>query len=187
MKLYEKVFGCTWKKHNRTAQVSTSLSVASMLPHPSMNDTPSHFEQNAVLPHPVHSFHVLIFHFREQINTWRMYGVIAEGFDHSLDHLDTWKPFAFSHTNKCLLATDSLRHLVRWGNTMLPHQVPYRELAATTAPPEQWTHSWGSWGHQSACSHQRLDPCKWPKSTTLARAGTRKELGKWTIPAKSTA
>ena len=131
MKLYEKVFGCTWKKHNRTAQVSTSLSVASMLPHPSMNDTPSHFEQNAVLPHPVHSFHVLIFHFREQINTWRMYGVIAEGFDHSLDHLDTWKPFAFSHTNKCLLATDSLRHLVRWGNTMLPHQVPYRDLGVS--------------------------------------------------------
>ena len=125
----KKVFGCTWKKHNRTAQVSTSLSVAAMLPHPSMNDTPSHFEQNAVLPHPVHFFHVLIFHFRKQIISWRMYGVIAEGFDHSLDHLDTWKPFAFSHTNKCLLATDSLRHLVRWGNTMLPHQVPYRDMA----------------------------------------------------------
>ena len=108
----KKVFGCTWKKHNRTAQVSTSLSVAAMLPHPSMNDTPSHFDQNAVLPHPVHFFHVLIFHFRKQIISWRMYGVIAEGFDHSLDHLDTWKPFAFSHTNKCLLATDSLRHLV---------------------------------------------------------------------------
>ena len=123
----KKVFGCTWKKHNRTAQVSTSLSVAAMLPHPSMNDTPSHFEQNAVLPHPVHVFHVLIFHFRKQIISSRMYGVIAEGFDHSLDHLDTWKPFAFSHTNKCLLATDSLRHLVRWGNTMLPHQVPYRD------------------------------------------------------------
>ena len=100
-----------------------------MLPHPSMNDTPSHFEQNVVLPHPVHFFHVLIFHFRKQIISWRLYGVIAEGFGHSLDHLDTWKPFAFSHTNKCLLATDSLRHLVRWGNTMLPHQVPYRELA----------------------------------------------------------
>ena len=122
----KKGFGCTWKKHNRTEQVSTSLSVAAMLPHPSMNDTPSHFEQNAVLPHPVHFFHVLIFHFRKQIISWRMYGVIAKGFDHSLDHLDTWKPFAFSHTNKCLLATDSLRHLVRWGNTMLPHQVPYR-------------------------------------------------------------
>ena len=98
-----------------------------MLPHPSMNDTPSHFGQNAVLPHPAHFFHVLIFHFRKQIISWRMYGDIAEGFDHSLDHLSTWKPFAFSHTSQCVLATDSLRHLVRWGNTMLPHQVPYRE------------------------------------------------------------
>ena len=39
-------------------QVSTSLPVDAMLPHPSMNDTPSYFEQNTVLPHPVHFFHV---------------------------------------------------------------------------------------------------------------------------------
>ena len=76
-------------------QVPTSLSVAAMLPHPSMNDTPSYSQQNTVLPHPKHFFHTLIFHFRKQIIIWWMYGVIAEVFDHSLDHSDTWKPFAF--------------------------------------------------------------------------------------------
>ena len=101
--------------------------MAAVLPHPFMNDTPSYFEQNAVLPHPVHFFHILIFHFSKQIIIWRMYGAIAEVFAHSLDHLHTWKPFALSHTSHCLLATDSLRHLARWGNTMLPHQVPYRD------------------------------------------------------------
>ena len=84
-------------------QVPTNLSVAAMLPHPSMNDTPSHSEQNTVLPYPVHFFHALIFHFRKQIIIWRMYGVIAEVFDHSLDHSDTWKPFAFYHESICLL------------------------------------------------------------------------------------
>ena len=84
-------------------QVSTSLSVDVMLPHPSMNDTPSYSEQNSVLPHPVHFFHVLIFHLRKQIIIWRMYGIIAEVVDHSLDHLDTWQLFAFSHTSQCLL------------------------------------------------------------------------------------
>ena len=54
-------------------------------------------EQNAVLPHHVHFFHVLIFYFRKQIVIWRMYGVLAGVFDNSLDHLDTWKRFAFSH------------------------------------------------------------------------------------------
>ena len=54
-------------------------------------------EQNAVLPHHVHFFHVLIFYFRKQVVIWRMYGVLAGVFDNSLDHLDTWKRFAFSH------------------------------------------------------------------------------------------
>ena len=107
-------------------QPPTSLSVDATLPHPSMNYTPSYSEQNAVLHHPVHFFHVLIFQFRKQIIIWRMYGVIPEDFDHLLDHLDTWKPFAFSHTGQRLLATDLLRHLEGWGNMMLPHQVPYR-------------------------------------------------------------
>ena len=100
--------------------------MAAIIPHPSMNDTPSYSEQNVMLPHLVHLFHVLIFHFRQQIIIWRTYGVIAEVLDHSSDDLNTWKPFAFSHTDQCLLATDSLRHLARWGNTMLPHQVPNR-------------------------------------------------------------
>ena len=82
--------------------------------------------QNAVLPRPVHFLHVLIFHFRQQIIIWRLYGVIAKVFGHSLDHLDTWKTPVFSLTDQCLLAADSHHHLVRWGNTMLPHQVPYR-------------------------------------------------------------
>ena len=131
----KKVFGCLWKKHNRTATGIKSLSVDAMSPHPSMNDTPSHSEQNAMLPHPVHFFHVLIFHFGQQIIIWRLYGVIAEVSGHSLDRLDTWKIFAFSHIGQCLLATDSLRHLVRWGNTMLPHQVPY--LVCVTCKPHR--------------------------------------------------
>ena len=92
-------------------QVPTSLLVDAMLLYPSMNDTPSYSVQNAVLPHPVHFFPVLTFHFRKQIIIWRMYGVIVEVFDHSLDVLDTCKPFAFPHTRQCLLSTDSLRHL----------------------------------------------------------------------------
>ena len=127
VKLYEKKFLVALEGSTiELQQVPTRLSMAAMLPHPSMNDTPSYSKQDTLLPQPVHFFHALIFHFRKQIIIWRMYGVIAEVFDHSLDHSDTWKPFAFSHTGQCLLATDSLHRLARWGNMMLPHQVPYR-------------------------------------------------------------
>ena len=126
MKLWRRCLVALERSTIKLQQVPTSLSVAAMLPHLSMNDTPSYFEQSAVLPHSVHLFHVLIFHFRQQTIIWRLYGVIAEVFDHSFDRLDTCKTFAFSHTGQCLLATNLLRHLVRWGNTMLPRQVPYR-------------------------------------------------------------
>ena len=90
MKLYEKKRLVALERSTiELAQVSTSLSVAAVLRHPFMNDTPSYFEQNAVLPHPAHFFHVLIFHSSKQIIIWRMYGVIAEVIVHSLDRLDT--------------------------------------------------------------------------------------------------
>ena len=78
MKLYEKSVWCTWKKHKKNCnkylqacQWPQCYDILSWM-------TPSYFEQNAVLPHPVHFFHVLIFHFSKQIIIWRMYGVIAE-------------------------------------------------------------------------------------------------------------
>ena len=51
---------------------------------------------------------------------------IAEVVDLSFVHLNICKPVAFSHTSQCWFATDSLRLRARWGNMMLPHQVPYR-------------------------------------------------------------
>ena len=83
-----------------------------------------------MLPHPEHFFHVSLFYFRQKIIICWLYGVIAEVFGHSLDRLETWNIFAFTHNGQCLLATDSLRRLVRWVNTMLPHphQVPYRAI-----------------------------------------------------------
>ena len=53
----------------------------------------------------------------------RMYGAIAEVVEHSLGHLNIYGNLSL------LLAADSLRHLARWGNTMLPHQVPNRVFA----------------------------------------------------------
>ena len=98
----KKAFGCTKKKHNRTA-TSINKPVSGRNVITAFHEWyPSYSEQNAVLAHPVHFFYVLIFHFR-QIIIWRMYGIIAVVFYHSLDHLDTGKPFAFSHTSQCLL------------------------------------------------------------------------------------
>ena len=61
--------------------------------------------------------------------------------DLSLDHLNVWKSFAFSHTDQCLLATDSIRYIARWGNTTLAHQFPYLVFC----PKQRWAFFFTEW------------------------------------------
>ena len=116
----------TWMKHNWTAtslpfghNVTTQIPPW-MIPHPILSKMPWY---------PILCIFFSFLNISLQATDfiiWRMYDVIAEVVDHSLDRLNMWNLFAFSHSDQCLLATESPRQLARRGNTRLPRQVPSR-------------------------------------------------------------